>query len=117
VVAVGPAVTNLSVGEEVFGSGRGAFAEYALVADDRLAHKPLGLSFEHAATLPGSGVTALQAVHDHGRVQEGQRVLVTGASDTLGARARLPVPRRAVKAVVAGVVRESAARARRHGRA
>ena len=70
VEAVGPAVTTFSVGEEVFGFGRGAFAEYALVADDRLAHKPSGLSFEQAATLPVSGVTALQAVHDHGRVQE-----------------------------------------------
>jgi NADPH:quinone reductase-like Zn-dependent oxidoreductase len=55
VVAVGPAVTGFSVGEEVFGFGRGTFAEYALVADDRLAHKPPGLSFEHAATLPVSG--------------------------------------------------------------
>jgi hypothetical protein len=42
VVAVGPAVTTFSVGDEVFGFGRGAFAEYALVADDRLAHKPPG---------------------------------------------------------------------------
>ncbi len=84
VIAVGPAVTRFSVGEEVFGFGRGAFAEYALVADDRLAHKPPGLSFEHAATLPVSGVTALQAVHDHGRVQEGQHVLVTGASGGVG---------------------------------
>ncbi len=84
VEAVGPAVTTFSAGEEVFGFGRGAFAEYALVADDRLAHKPSGLSFEQAATLPVSGVTALQAVHDHGRVQEGQRVLVTGASGGVG---------------------------------
>ena len=84
VVAVGPEVTGVSVGDEVFGFGRGAFAEYALVADDRLAHKPPGLSFEHAATLPVSGVTALQAVHDHGCVQEGQRVLVTGASGGVG---------------------------------
>jgi NADPH:quinone reductase-like Zn-dependent oxidoreductase len=84
VFAVGAAVTGFSVGEEVFGFGRGTFAEYALVADDRLAHKPPGLSFEDAATLPVSGVTALQAVHDHGRVQEGQRVLVTGASGGVG---------------------------------
>ena len=84
VVAVGPAVTTFSVGDEVFGFGRGAFAEYALVADDRLARKPAGLSFEHAAALPVSGVTALQAVHDHGRVEQGQRVLVTGASGGVG---------------------------------
>lgn len=84
VVAVGPAVTKFSIGDEVFGFGRGAFAEYAPVADDRLAHKPPGLSFEHAAALPVSGSTALQAVHDHGRVQAGQHVLVTGASGGVG---------------------------------
>jgi NADPH:quinone reductase-like Zn-dependent oxidoreductase len=84
VVAAGPAVTKVSVGDEVFGFGRGVFAEYALVADDRLAHKPSDLSFEHAATLPVSGVTAMHAVHDHGRVQEGQHVLVTGASGGVG---------------------------------
>jgi NADPH:quinone reductase-like Zn-dependent oxidoreductase len=84
VVAIGPQVTTFSVGDAVFGFGRGAFAEYALVADDRLAHKPPGLSFERAATLPVSGVTALQAVHDHGHVQESQHVLVTGASGGVG---------------------------------
>jgi NADPH:quinone reductase-like Zn-dependent oxidoreductase len=84
VEAVGPAVTTFSVGDDVFGFGRGAFAEYALVADDRLAHKPPTLSFEHAATLPVSGATALQAVHDHGHVQESQHVLVTGASGGVG---------------------------------
>jgi NADPH:quinone reductase-like Zn-dependent oxidoreductase len=77
-------VTTLSAGDEVFCFGRGAFAEYALVADDRLAYKPPGLSFERAATLPVSGVTALQAVHDHAHVQESQHVLVTGASGGVG---------------------------------
>ena len=84
VVAVGPAVTRFSIGDEMFGFGRGALAEYPLVAEDRLAHKPCGLSFEHAATLPVSGVTALQAVHDHGRVKERQQVLVAGASGGVG---------------------------------
>jgi NADPH:quinone reductase-like Zn-dependent oxidoreductase len=87
VVAVGRAVTGYAVGDEVFGFGRGAFAEYALVAADRLARKPAGLSFEQAATLPVSGVTALQAVHDHGHVQPGHRVLVTGASGGVGSYA------------------------------
>jgi NADPH:quinone reductase-like Zn-dependent oxidoreductase len=55
VVALGPDVTTFSVGDEVFGVGHGAVAEYALVADDRLAHKPGDLSFAEAATLPVSG--------------------------------------------------------------
>jgi NADPH:quinone reductase-like Zn-dependent oxidoreductase len=87
VVAVGPAVTEYAVGDEVFGVGRGAFAEYALAADDRLAHKPAGLSVQHAAALPVSGVTALQAVLDKGHVQPGHRVLVTGASGGVGSYA------------------------------
>jgi NADPH:quinone reductase-like Zn-dependent oxidoreductase len=84
VVAVDPEVTRFSVGDEVLGFGRGALAEYALVAEDRPAYKPPGLSFEHAATLPVSEVTAVQAVHDHGHVQERQQVLVAGASGGVG---------------------------------
>jgi NADPH:quinone reductase-like Zn-dependent oxidoreductase len=87
VAAVGAAVTGFSVGDRVFGFGRGAFAEYALVADDRLARTPADLSFEAAAVVPVSGVTALQAVHDHGRVQAGQTVLITGASGGVGSYA------------------------------
>jgi NADPH:quinone reductase-like Zn-dependent oxidoreductase len=87
VVALGRAVTGFAVGDEVFGFGRGAFAEYALVAAGRLARKPAGLSFEQAAAVPVSGVTALQAVHDHGHVRPGQQVLVTGASGGVGSYA------------------------------
>ncbi len=87
VLATGPAVTGFSVGDEVFGFGRGAFAEYALVGDDRLTRKPAGVSFEQAATLPVSGTTALQAVHDNGRIQEDQQVLVIGASGGVGSYA------------------------------
>lgn len=87
VVALGAAVTGFAVGDEVFGFGRGTFAEYALVAEDRLAPKPAGLSFAQAATLPVSAVTALQAVHDRGRVRAGQEVLVIGASGGVGSYA------------------------------
>ena len=87
VVALGAAVTGFAVGDEVFGFGRGTFAEYALVAEDRLAAKPAGLSFAQATTLPVSAVTALQAVHDRGRVQAGQEVLVIGASGGVGSYA------------------------------
>lgn len=87
VVALGAAVTGFDVGDEVFKFGRGTFAEYALVAEDRLAPKPAGLSFAQAATLPVSAVTALQAVHDRGRVQAGQEVLVIGASGGVGSYA------------------------------
>ena len=87
VVAIGAAVTTVAVGDEVFGFGRGSFAEYALVAEDRLAPKPGSLSFAEAATLPVSAVTALLAVHDKGEVTAGQKVLVTGASGGVGSYA------------------------------
>ncbi len=84
VVEVGSAVTRFAVGDEVFGFGRGSFAEYAAAREDKLAPKPVGLSFEQAAALPVSGLTALQAVCDIGKVQPGQKVLVTGASGGIG---------------------------------
>jgi NADPH:quinone reductase-like Zn-dependent oxidoreductase len=84
VVAVGGAVTRFAVGDEVFGVGKGSFAEYAVAREDQIAHKPAGMSFEQAAVLSVSGVTALQGVRDAGRVQAGQRVLVVGASGGVG---------------------------------
>jgi NADPH:quinone reductase-like Zn-dependent oxidoreductase len=87
VEAVGEEVTALRVGDEVFGTGTGAFAEYAAVREDRCAPKPAGLTFEQAAALPTSAVTALQAVRDQGRVQPGQRVLVIGAGGGVGSYA------------------------------
>jgi NADPH:quinone reductase-like Zn-dependent oxidoreductase len=87
VVAVGSAVTRFAEGDEVYGVGRGSFAEYAVAAEDKLAHKPARLSFEQAAVVPISAGTALQALVDHGRVQAGQRVLVIGASGGVGSYA------------------------------
>lgn len=87
VAAVGSQVTEFAVGDEVYGVGRGSFAEYAVARADKLAHKPRGLSFEQAAVVPISAATALQAVITHGRVQPGQRVLVLGASGGVGSYA------------------------------
>jgi NADPH:quinone reductase-like Zn-dependent oxidoreductase len=87
VVAVGRGVTRFSVGDEVFGFGRGAFAEYAAAREDKLARKPVNASFEQAAVVPVSAVTALMAVTDVGHVQAGQKVLVTGASGGVGSYA------------------------------
>ncbi len=85
VAAVGPEVTGLAVGDEVVGtSPTGAYAELAVAAVDRLVHKPTRWSFEEAAAVPLSGVTAMQAVHDVGGVRPGDRVLVVGASGGVG---------------------------------
>lgn len=84
---IGSGVTRFRVGDEVYGTGRGTFAELALAAESRLSHKPASLSFEQAAAVPVSALTALQAVRDHGRVVAGQRVLVVGASGGVGSYA------------------------------
>ncbi|HEX6148189.1 NAD(P)-dependent alcohol dehydrogenase [Nocardioides sp.] len=87
VAAVGAGVTRFAVGDEVYGVGRGSFAEYAVAPEDKLARKPASLSFEQAAVVPISAATALQALTDHGRLEPGQRVLVIGASGGVGSYA------------------------------
>jgi NADPH:quinone reductase-like Zn-dependent oxidoreductase len=82
--AVGAKVTGLRPGEAVFGTCGGSFAEYALARPDKLARMPANLTFEQAAAVPVSALTALQALRNRGRVQAGQRVLVVGASGGVG---------------------------------
>jgi NADPH:quinone reductase-like Zn-dependent oxidoreductase len=84
VETVGAGVTSLRLGDEVFGSCRGAFAEYACVREDRCVSKPLALSFEQAASIPVAMFTAVQALRDKGRLRPGQNVLVVGASGGVG---------------------------------
>jgi NADPH:quinone reductase-like Zn-dependent oxidoreductase len=84
VEAVGANVTQLQPGESVFGTCSASFAEYATARPDKLARMPANLSFEQAAAVPVSAVTALQALRDRGRVQAGQHVLVVGASGGVG---------------------------------
>jgi NADPH:quinone reductase-like Zn-dependent oxidoreductase len=84
---VGTNVTRFSPGDEVFGIGKGAYAEFALAPERKLAPKPARLTFEQAAALAVSGLTALQAVRDQAQVQRGQSVLVLGASGGVGSYA------------------------------
>src|SRR5580692_8354161 len=84
VAAVGHEVTRFQAGDEVFGTGKGTFAEYARAPESKLAPKPASLTFEQAAAVALSGQTALQGLRDHGRVKPGQQVLITGASGGVG---------------------------------
>jgi NADPH:quinone reductase-like Zn-dependent oxidoreductase len=84
VEAIGRDVTGFAVGDEVFGSTNGSFAEFASAPPGRLAHKPANLSFEQAAAVPISAQTALQALRDRGKVQAGEHVLIIGASGGVG---------------------------------
>ncbi|MCP8999504.1 NAD(P)-dependent alcohol dehydrogenase [Pseudarthrobacter sp. RMG13] len=84
VEAVGAGVTRLQVGDEVFGTCEGSFAEFVCAREDRVATKPANLTAEEAAVAPISGVTALQAVRDAGQVTTGQKVLIIGAGGGVG---------------------------------
>ena len=84
VEAAGRNVTRFRPGDEVFGGGRGAFAEYVCVGEKALAPKPTSLTFEQAAAVPVAALTALQALRDKGRLQPGQTVLINGAAGGVG---------------------------------
>ena len=84
VEAVGKDASRFAPGDEVFGVGKGTFAEYALAREDKLAPKPANLTFEQAAALAISGLTALQGLRDHGQIEPGQEVLIVGASGGVG---------------------------------
>jgi NADPH:quinone reductase-like Zn-dependent oxidoreductase len=84
VEGVGGNVTQFHVGDEVFGIGHGAFAEYACAYETNLVLKPTDLSYEAAAAVPIAAVTALQGLRDKGHVRPGEQVLIQGASGGVG---------------------------------
>jgi NADPH:quinone reductase-like Zn-dependent oxidoreductase len=82
VEALGADVTNVQVGDEVFGTCSGSFAEYACVPASRCVPKPANLTLEQAAAVPVSGLTALHCLRD--AVRTGDKVLVIGAGGGVG---------------------------------
>lgn len=88
VESVGRNIDQFKIGDEVIGDlgsfGFGGFAEYALAPEKAIVHKPANLSFETAAALPMSAVTALQALRDKGKIQRGQVVLIYGGGGGVG---------------------------------
>jgi NADPH:quinone reductase-like Zn-dependent oxidoreductase len=85
VEAVGKDVTEFRPGDAVFGSRRGAWAEYVRAgASNVLVPKPPNVSFEQAGAVGIAGITALQGLRDKGRIRPGHRVLIDGASGGVG---------------------------------
>ncbi len=84
VEAVGSNVRQFQPGDEVFGRGLGAFAEYACAREDAVVVKPANLSFDAAAAVPVAALTSLQGLRDKGQIQPGQQVLIHGASGGVG---------------------------------
>jgi NADPH:quinone reductase-like Zn-dependent oxidoreductase len=83
VEAIGRNVTPLQPGDMVFGICEGSFAEYVTARQDRLALMPANLTYEQAAAVPISALTALHALH-RGQIQPGQHVLIIGAAGGIG---------------------------------
>ncbi len=84
VEAVGTNATQLKPGDEVFGTCRGAFAEYVCASESKLSIKPNNVTFEQAAAVPIAAFTALQGLRDKGKIQRGQKVLINGAAGGVG---------------------------------
>ena len=87
VEAAGRNVTRLKEGDPVYGTCDGSFAEYACAKAERFAPKPANLSFEQAAAVPISGMTALHGLREAGKLQPGQKVLIIGAAGGVGSYA------------------------------
>ena len=84
VEAIGEKVTRFQPGDDVFGLCSHTFAEYVSADADKLVLKPANTTFEQAAVVPSSAITALQGLRDAGNVQPGQKVLINGASGGVG---------------------------------
>jgi NADPH:quinone reductase-like Zn-dependent oxidoreductase len=84
VEAIGDGVTGFATGDAVYGTCNSSFAEYAAAPADQLAPKPINLTFDQAAAVPISAVTALQGLRDRGGVEPGHKVLIVGASGGVG---------------------------------
>jgi len=87
---VGKNVKNYKPKDPVYGTPRsfGCYGEYnAVVANERLAKKPANMTYERAAAIPFGGVTALRYLRDLGNIKRGHKVLINGASGSVGTNA------------------------------
>lgn len=88
IVEVGSAVSDWQVGQAVFARPEttrfGTYADYTIVDDHLLAHKPKSISFEELAAVPLAGLTAYQALFTHGKLKAGEKVLIHAGAGGVG---------------------------------
>ena len=85
VETIGRNVSQFKPGDEVFGGASGAFAEYIVMPETAsVIRKPANITFEQSAATGIAGITALQALRDHGKLKAGEKVLINGASGGVG---------------------------------
>lgn len=87
---IGADVKNLKKGDEVFsyfGTYEGGYAEYVAVKETAVEKKPENIDFENAAAIPVGALTAWQAIFDHGKLEDGQKILIHAASGGVGSMA------------------------------
>jgi NADPH:quinone reductase-like Zn-dependent oxidoreductase len=91
IIATGPGVSELRVGDQVYGVTNprfiGAYAEYALASAGMVSNKPASLTHIEAASVPVVSVTAWQALFDHAKLKAGQTVVIHGAAGNVGSYA------------------------------
>lgn len=90
VAEVGDGVTNVKIGDEVYGysgaflGGSGSLAEYTSASFDKISKKPKSIDMATAASLPLAGASAIQAIEEHIKLQKGQKILIHGGSGGIG---------------------------------
>jgi NADPH:quinone reductase-like Zn-dependent oxidoreductase len=103
IVATGPGVSELRVGEQVYGVTNpqfiGAYAEYALASAAMVSSKPTSLTYIEAASVPVISVTAWQALFDQAQLKAGQTVVIHGAAGNVGSYAVQLARRAGVKTI------------------
>ena len=119
VIAAGPVVSRLRVGDNIYGVTNhqfvGAYAEHALASAAMVASKPTTLSYTEAASVPVVAVTAQQALFDHAQLKAGRTVLIHGAAGSVGAFA-IQLARRAGLPTIATAARDDSPPTRRCAR-
>jgi NADPH:quinone reductase-like Zn-dependent oxidoreductase len=84
VTEVGANVHAFNIGDEVYATRKGGFAEFITIPENELALKPTNLSMEEAASIPLVGLTAWQALIVKGNLQQGQKVFIQAGSGGVG---------------------------------